>query len=84
MSTDVADKLRQYLIDDLDVQVAPDDLTNDFPLAGRVDSLGLLEIVTFIEEEFGVGVDNTELIPENFDSLGGMVRLVESKLQAVS
>jgi acyl carrier protein len=83
MSTDVADKLRQYLIDDIGVEVAPDDLTNDFPLSGRVDSLGLLELVTFIEEEFGVSVTNSELTPQNFDSFGGMVGLVETKLQAV-
>lgn len=81
MSSGVAEKLKHYLIDDLDVEVAPEDLTSDLPLSGRVDSMGLLEIVTFIEEEFGVSVSNSELTPQNFDSLGGMVRLVESKLE---
>jgi acyl carrier protein len=82
MSSDVAEKLRQYLIEDLDVEVDAEDLTADFPLSGRVDSLGLLEMVSFIEEEFGVSVSNSELTPQNFDSLGGMVRLVESKLNS--
>lgn len=81
MNSGVAEKLKQYLIDDLDVELAPEDLTSDLPLSGRVDSMGLLEIVTFIEEEFGVSVSNSELTPQNFDSLGGMVRLVESKLE---
>jgi acyl carrier protein len=80
MSANVAEKLKQYLVEDLDIDIPPGDLTNDFPLSGRVDSLGLLEMVTFIEEEFGVTVANTELVPKNFDSLGGMVRFVESKL----
>lgn len=80
MSANVAEKLKQYLVEDLDIDVPPGGLTNDFPLSGRVDSLGLLEMVTFIEEEFGVTVANTELVPKNFDSLGGMVRFVESKL----
>jgi len=37
--------------------------------SGIVDSTGLLEIVSFLESEFGITVEDDELIPENFDCL---------------
>jgi acyl carrier protein len=80
MNTTVADKLRQYLIEEVDLEVPPEDITGEFALLGRVDSLGLFELVSFIEEEFGVAVTNEELVPQNFDSVGGVVRLIQSKL----
>jgi acyl carrier protein len=80
MSTDLTDKLREYLIEDLGLDVAPEEITNDFVLLGRIDSLGLFDMVSFIEDEFGVAVTNEELIPKNFDSVGGVVQLVQSKL----
>ena len=37
--------------------------------AGVVDSTGILEVVTFLEAEFGIKVHDTELLPENLDSV---------------
>ena len=34
---------------------------------GLIDSLGILEVVTFLEKEFGFVVSDEELLPENFD-----------------
>jgi acyl carrier protein len=76
----VADKVRLFLIENLELELPPEELTDDLSLLARVDSLGLFELVSFIEDEFGVTISNTELIPQNFDSLGGVIRLVESKL----
>lgn len=49
---------------------------------GIVDSTGVLEIVMFLEEEFGLSVQDAELLPENFDSVERLTRFVGNKLQA--
>ena len=49
---------------------------------GIVDSMGVLELVGFLEESYGITVEDQELIPDNLDSIDGVVRFVERKLQA--
>lgn len=47
-------------------------LTGDdqsFLQTGVLDSSGLLELITFIENTFGIAVEDDELVPENLDSL---------------
>jgi acyl carrier protein len=46
---------------------------------GVVDSLGVLDIVGFLEAEFGIAVADEELDPANFDSVDALVRFVETK-----
>ena len=47
---------------------------------GIIDSVGVLELVAFIEETFGFRVEDEELIPENLDSINKLVTYVELKL----
>ncbi|MFI4958570.1 MAG: acyl carrier protein, partial [Lysobacterales bacterium] len=55
---------------------------NDVSLLERgvIDSTGVLEIILFLEGEFGIQVKASEMLPENFDSVNNMVRFV-SRLQ---
>jgi acyl carrier protein len=46
---------------------------------GVVDSTGVLNLVMFIEETFGVEVKDEELVPENLDSVDKLVAFVERK-----
>lgn len=46
---------------------------------GVVDSTGVLEIVTFLEQSFELHVEDAEMLPENLDSIAGIVRFVETK-----
>jgi acyl carrier protein len=46
---------------------------------GVIDSTGVLEVVTFIETEFGLTVEDAELLPENLDSIGQIAAYVERK-----
>lgn len=48
--------------------------------SGLVDSTGLLELIAFVEEEYGVVVADREMIPENLDSLRNISAFVERKL----
>jgi acyl carrier protein len=49
---------------------------------GIVDSTGMLEIIFFIEERFGVVMDDQDMIPENLASISKIAGYVESKLQS--
>jgi acyl carrier protein len=46
--------------------------------AGVIDSLGILDLVGFLEETFGVQASDEDLNPENFDSIATLARFVES------
>ena len=47
--------------------------------SGIVDSLGVLDVVSFIESEFQVKVDDDDLLPENFQNIECMTAYVERK-----
>jgi acyl carrier protein len=49
--------------------------------AGILDSTAVLELVDFIEGRFGIRVSDDDLLPENFDSIAGLVRYVETGLE---
>ncbi|HSB65103.1 MAG TPA: acyl carrier protein [Anaerolineales bacterium] len=57
-------------------------LSPDEPLlsSGLVDSFSLVDLSLFIEKEFNVIIDNTELNPQTFDSLAQLVGLVRSRM----
>ncbi len=46
---------------------------------GMIDSLGILDLVHFLEEEFGLAISDEELQPENFQSLKSVVEFVQTK-----
>lgn len=46
---------------------------------GIVDSTTVLELVLFIEERFGISVKDSEVIPENFDSISRLAKFIRSK-----
>ena len=46
---------------------------------GIIDSTGILELVTFLEDEFSITVEDEELIPENLDSIANVVQYLTTK-----
>jgi acyl carrier protein len=47
--------------------------------AGILDSTGILELIGFLEEQFGILIEDDELIPENLDSIENIVQFVTRK-----
>ena len=47
---------------------------------GIIDSTGVLELVTFLEETYEIQVDDEELIPENLDSIDNVAAYLEQKM----
>jgi acyl carrier protein len=46
---------------------------------GIVDSQGVMELVLFVEENFNVEVKDTEIVPDNFDSVSRLSSYIRSK-----
>ena len=55
---------------------------DSFLQEGIVDSVGVMDLVSFVEENFKVVVDDQEIVPNNFDSVNKVAQYVRSK-QAV-
>jgi acyl carrier protein len=50
--------------------------------SGIIDSLGMLDVVSFLEREFAIHVDDEELVPENFESIDNLAGFVGRKSSA--
>jgi acyl carrier protein len=46
---------------------------------GIMDSVGVMELVAFLEGDLGLGIDDRELVPENLDSIDNLVGFVTRK-----
>jgi acyl carrier protein len=72
-------KLKQFI--SREIMFADDDaaLGSDEPLLGSgiVDSLGIMRLVSYIEEEFGVVVPEDQLVPEHFQSVNRLATFVD-------
>ena len=47
---------------------------------GVIDSTGVLELVAFIEETYGIKIDDEEIVPENLDSIINIAAYISQKL----
>lgn len=74
-------KVRNFIVEELNWQGRSEELTDDYPLIerGAVDSLGIFSIVAFLEDEFGIELQDEELVPDNFSSISNISALVKSK-----
>jgi acyl carrier protein len=49
---------------------------------GVIDSLGIIEVVAFVEKRFAIKVADQELLPDNFDSVNKLTAFITRKLSA--
>ncbi|MCG8318720.1 MAG: acyl carrier protein [Cytophagales bacterium] len=48
--------------------------------SGVIDSLGMMKLIGFLEDNHSVQIDDMELVPENFSSIDAIASLVEKKM----
>ncbi|MDH5765141.1 MAG: acyl carrier protein [Gammaproteobacteria bacterium] len=53
--------------------------SDSFLEKGILDSTGILEIINLLDEEFGIVVEDEEMIPENLDSIDNILSFMEKK-----
>ena len=69
--------VREFLRTDLGKDIAQ--LGNDDSLleSGTIDSVGVMQLVAFLERTYGITVGEDDLMPENFDTLAAIAAFVE-------
>jgi acyl carrier protein len=78
------DRIRRYLaerilyVDD----GLPYDDDSSFIGEGLIDSMGVMELVSFVQSEFGLKVEPQELTPEHFDSVNKLAAYIGRKVGA--
>ena len=78
---EIKTKIRSFIIENFlfgDDNGLKDDTS--FLEEGIIDSTGILELVTFLEDEFSITVEDEELIHENLDSIGNVANFIQRKI----
>jgi len=70
------DQIKAYVARTYGKAVGPDDSLLD---SGLIDSTGIFELVTFLEETFGIKVEDEEIVPEHFETAAQIAAYVERK-----
>lgn len=78
---EIKDEIRNFITDNFMMGMNPDDLTDTDSLLdkGVIDSTGILEVIGFLEETYGIQIEDEELVPENLDSVVNLVNFVNKK-----
>ena len=77
------DIIKEFIVDTLLTASNRTDISPDEPLttSGLVDSLGMLRLITFLEEHFAVQVGDGDVGEENFGTLSRLAAFVDRKRQ---
>lgn len=80
----VEQKIRDYVLENYLFTDDQSALSNDdsFMEKGIIDSTGIMEVIFFMEDEFGISVEDEEMVPENLDSVNNLVAFIERKRAA--
>ncbi len=80
---DVQARLKQFIVENFYVS-DPSAIGDDTSLIsdGYVDSTGVLEVISFLESEFGIRVEDKETVPENLETVGRISAFVARKQAA--
>ena len=78
------EQIRSFILENFLLTAEPNALADDTSLsdAGIIDSAGMLEIVMYLEQEWGIEVADEEMLRENFDSVAGIAAFLSRKRAA--
>ncbi len=78
---EIENELRRFIVENFlygrESSFSDDD---SFMRMGIIDSTGMLELVAFLEREYGVAVADRDLIPDNLDSIAFLAQFLRRKL----
>lgn len=79
---DIESTVERFIVDELIVGDKSTKLDPEQSLitSGVIDSLALLRLITFIEEKFGVSVQDEDVVPENFETIKIIREYVEARM----
>lgn len=82
MKRDIEARVRSFITDNFDYRTDVTlSATDSLMESGLVDSMGVLELITFLESEFGIRVPDADVLPENLDTIANIVAFVDRKVR---
>ena len=78
---DIKTTLKTFILNEYLPGEDPSALTDDTPLmtTGILDSIAVLKVVTFLENQFGITIGPREAVVENMNTISDITRLVKAK-----
>lgn len=79
--SELSARIRDFILTEVNSELQLADLADDEPLieSGIVDSLGVLKIMSFLDEAFGIDLSSAEINLENFKDVRTICKLVETQ-----
>ncbi len=76
-----AERIRDFLIDEANWDGSREELTDELPLIENhiVDSMLLLRMVAWLEDEYGIEIGDADVVPSNFGSIERISQLIATK-----
>ncbi|KZY31633.1 MULTISPECIES: acyl carrier protein [unclassified Oleiphilus] len=73
--------LRTFILENYMFTDNQDELKNDdsFLDKGILDSMGILEVIALLEDDFNITVEDEEMVPENLDSINNLLAYISKK-----
>lgn len=78
----ISDEVKRILAEVLDLNAAAENLSAETPLAGHLpefDSMAAVAILTALEDQFGVIIDDDEIDASIFETVGSLIAFVTNK-----
>ena len=77
----MVEPVRTFMLDELGFDIPAKELTEELSLieSGLLDSMGIYQLIGFLEEHFGIHVDDEDVVPDHFENLGAIRTFVEAK-----
>jgi acyl carrier protein len=81
MDNSISKQIRSFIVENFLFGESDNGLkdTDSFLDSGIIDSTGILELVSFLEETYNIQVEDEELIPENLDSIANVTAYLAKK-----
>lgn len=78
---DIKNQVRTYLLENFLLGGAAEEIKDDTSFMGShiLDSTGFIELISHLEEQFSIRIEDDEMVPENLDSLANIERFVSGK-----
>jgi len=78
---DINREIKKFIVDNYLKGADSDKLRDDdsFLEKGIIDSIGVIELTSFIQNRYGIKIEVTEIVPENFDTLNNLNRYITKK-----
>jgi len=85
MTQNVESKIKQIIVNDLELDLKGKSLTSETPLLDEglnLDSVNVLELISLIEEAFGVTIRDEDMSAELIGTIGSLAAYVRKQLEA--